>query len=141
MDETCWRRVPRGTYVPDNENNLTSRTCAGSTTTFRWAGEGVLDSVNVAGVGVHYDYDALGRLVRGKAGVVVRFYLWDGDHLLAEVDSAASPTIVGEYSYYGTDQLQAELVGRVQALRASESVREHVGADGLDAGDEADVWI
>ncbi len=38
------------------------------------------------------------RIDRGTPGGVVRFYVWDGDHLLIAVDSTARPTLVREYS-------------------------------------------
>jgi RHS repeat-associated protein len=48
---------------------------------------------------VELDYDAFGQLVRKRVnGVVRRHFLWDGSHLLAELDSTADRR-VAEYAY------------------------------------------
>jgi RHS repeat-associated protein len=99
------------TYGTDADGNVTARACSGQTVTFYWSAESRLDSATVAGQRLAFKYDALGRLVRkDTSGVVERYFLWDGDNLLAELTGAATGK-VAEYSYYGTDRLHALILG------------------------------
>ncbi|HXB23549.1 MAG TPA: RHS repeat-associated core domain-containing protein [Gemmatimonadaceae bacterium] len=70
---------------------------------YYWSADGLLDSVHAGSVTLIYEYDAAGHLVRkrqhGRAGPgVLGIFLWDGDQLVAEVDSAGA-TRIGEYVY------------------------------------------
>jgi len=98
------------TYTTDAEGNVTSRTggsCPQPISTIAWTPLGQLDSLIQGTNKVKFFYDALGRLVAKRLnGTVQAYFLWDGDNLLAELNSAAS-AVVTEYSYYGADQPQA----------------------------------
>ena len=95
------------TYLTDVDGNVTSETYAGNTTSYEWDARNRLSRV-IRPVNT-YDvrYDAQGRLARiDTAGVATKYFLWDGDDLLAELN--ASGAIVLEYSYYpGMDNLHA----------------------------------
>jgi RHS repeat-associated protein len=61
---------------------------------------------------IKFRYDAVGRLVRKEWDATIqRYFLWDGDVLVAELNGADGSK-VSEYSYYpGLDHLHALLVG------------------------------
>jgi RHS repeat-associated protein len=66
----------------------------------------------VGGDSVDLRYDAAGRLVRKDVnGAVQRYFLWQGQSLLAELNATATGKIA-EYSYYpGLDRLHALITG------------------------------
>ncbi len=102
-------------YTTDADGNVTARsgTCGALNATFKWTAESRLDTVIVGVQTIGYHYDAAGRLVRkDSAGVVRRYFLWEGGNLLAELKGANADTLIAEYSYYpGLDNLHALLVG------------------------------
>jgi RHS repeat-associated protein len=64
-----------------------------------WSAAGSLLRVLAPGDTVSYDYDAEGQPIRRtRHGTVDRYFLWDREQLLAELDGAAN-TRVGEYVY------------------------------------------
>lgn len=103
-------------YTTDVEGDVTGRSSCSDSATFKWTAESRLDTVIVNGQAIGYRYDALGRLVRkDSAGVVRRWYLWEGSNLLAELKGANADTIIAEYSYYpGLDDPHALVVGGVE---------------------------
>jgi RHS repeat-associated protein len=102
------------TYGTDVDGNVTSRSCSGQSVIFKWTADGLLDTVGAGSQTFGYHYDAAGRLVRkDSAGTPIRYFLWDGTNLLAELNGAANAE-VAEYSYYGTDDLHAIVVGGVE---------------------------
>ena len=99
------------TYASDFDGNVTSRTCGAQVVTFAWTAENRLASTTVNGQTTTLDYNAAGRLVRKSKAGSVRYFLWDRDNLLAELDSVG-PALIAEYSYYpGLDNLHAIIVG------------------------------
>jgi RHS repeat-associated protein len=100
------------TYVADSlDGNVTSRTCAGQTVTFDWTAESRLASLTANGQTTTFDYNAAGRLVKKTTGGIGRYFLWDGDQLLSELDGTGTAQIA-EYSYYpGLDNPHALIVG------------------------------
>lgn len=115
---------------------------------FYWTADGRLDSVHVGSVGITYDYNATGQLVRrSRNGVVERYYLWDGAHLLAELDGSATARVT-EYVYQpGVDQPLALVTGetavdriRYYALDALGNVMALVDTNALDQSITYDPW-
>jgi len=106
-------------YATDAEGNTTSRTtgfatCPAPIDSVVWNAEGQLTRlVFPSGVKVAYYYDAAGRVVRkDSAGAARAYFLWAGDHLLAELNSSAT-TKTAEYAYYpGMDNPQALIIGQ-----------------------------
>lgn len=100
------------TYGTDLDGEVISRTCSTDAVNLRWTADARLDTVLAGGTAVHYWYDAAGRLVRKDVnGAAQRYFLWNGNDLLAELNSAATGAIA-EYSYYpGVDRLHAVIVG------------------------------
>ncbi|MHB1327974.1 MAG: RHS repeat-associated core domain-containing protein [Gemmatimonadales bacterium] len=102
-------------YTTDSTGNVRMRRCGADTTQFFWASEGQLTSVSATGKPTFtYHYDAMGRLVRRDTATTTpgpdRYFLWDGDNLLAELNGNATAKL-GEYSYYpGLDNLHAMIV-------------------------------
>jgi len=98
------------TYTTDAEGNVTSRTgasCPQPISAIAWTPLGQLDSLIQGTNKVKFFYDALGRLVQKRLnGTVQAYFLWDGDNLLAELNSTAA-AVVTEYSYFGPDQPHA----------------------------------
>jgi len=99
-------------YGTDLDGEVTARTCSAETVNLRWTADARLDTVVVGGTSVHYWYDASGRLVRKDVnGTPQRYYLWNGNDLLAELNGGATGA-VAEYSYYpGADRPHAVIVG------------------------------
>jgi RHS repeat-associated protein len=100
------------TFEHDLDGNVTRKYGNGQDVRYYWSAEGRLDSVVAGTVRIAYAYDPHGQLVRKRVnGVDKRFFLWHGDHLVAELDSAAQKR-VGEYAYYpGMDQPLALITG------------------------------
>lgn len=100
------------TYEHDLDGNRTRKLAGSVDTRYGWDSEGRLTSVTVGSRGVNYDYDALGRLVRRRInGIADRYFLWVGDHLLAELDATAT-TRIAEYAYLpGIDRPLALVTG------------------------------
>ena len=97
------------TYEHDGNGNITSRVCGiySETTRFYWNGDGQLTAFTRWGDSVAFAYDPLGRVVRRSVnGTVTANFLWEGDNLHAELN-ATGTTRLGEYSYYGMDNLHA----------------------------------
>lgn len=99
------------TFGHDADGNRTSRSAGGVTTTYGWSAEGRLTSVSSGGTMLGYDYNAAGQPVRRtRNGVAERYFLWDGDHLMAEIN--ASSQRVAEYVYEpGVDNPVALVTG------------------------------
>lgn len=76
------------TYTYDDDGNVASRTQHGATTYFYWSATNQLDSVVAGGRRLFYEYNSFGQLVRKTVnGVIDRFFLWDGTHLIAELNT------------------------------------------------------
>ena len=108
------RQFASCTYVTDSlgDGNVLSRTCGAETILFTWTAESRLARLLVVGGDtLDFHYDAGGRLVRKDVkGAAPRFLLWQGDDLLAEIDSVTGK--VAEYSYYpGLDNPHAVITG------------------------------
>ena len=94
----------------DADGNLISKQKTGFTQILTWNVVGQLTSVVTNGRTVTYSYDAFGRRVRkdaqvtaGSSAVDVTRYLYDGDQMIADLDSAGNA--IREYTYYpGIDQ-------------------------------------
>lgn len=85
-------------YQHDADGNRTSKTVGGVTTTYVWSADGRLTSVTSGSTTLRYDYNAAGRPVRRTRNWAEdRYFLWDGDHLMAELN--ASSQRVAEYVY------------------------------------------
>ena len=104
-------------YSVDSTGNVTARTACVDSTRFWWSPDGRLDSLKVGARRLRFSYDAGGRLVRrdsasGTNGFKTQsYFLWDGDNLLAELDSTGA-TRIAEYSYYpgGLDNVHAVIL-------------------------------
>jgi RHS repeat-associated protein len=95
------------THTFDNDGNVLTN----GSRQFFWGVEGHLDSVVAGTVVLHYEYDALGRLVkRSRNGTLERLFLWDGSQLLAEYDATGTQRI-GEYVSSGMDSPFAFVAG------------------------------
>ena len=119
------------TFQHDLDGNVTQKynTSTGETKTFEWSAEGLLTRVLINGVErVKYDYDAEGQLVRRWTdGVLDRHFLWDQNHLLAELDGSASQR-VAEYAYLpGEDQPFAIMTGASTITLQRYQVLDEVG--------------
>jgi RHS repeat-associated protein len=102
-------------YTTDSDGNVISRTggsCSRGTGTLTWHAEGLLATVITGGATTALKYDAAGRLVRKDLnGAPQSHFLWEGSHLLAELDGNGTVKRA-EYSYYpGFDRLHALIIG------------------------------
>jgi RHS repeat-associated protein len=95
-------------YTYDADGNVATRTHGGVTDALFWNAIGQLDSV-VSGTLHHwYEYNTAGQLVRRQTKVgsgaysVDRYFLWDGNQLIAEL--SGSSTRIAQYVYSGVDQ-------------------------------------
>ncbi len=95
-------------YAHDDAGNRIRQVCGVDSTRYYWNGDGQLTSFKRSGGdSVAFAYDPLWRVVRRTVnGVVASNFLWEGDNLHAEL-TATGMARLGEYSYYGTDQLHA----------------------------------
>jgi RHS repeat-associated protein len=100
------------TFEHDLDGNVTRKYGNGQDVRYYWSAESRLDSVVAGTVRIAYAYDPRGQLVRKRVnGNDSRFFLWHGNHLIAELDSTAQKRI-GEYAYYpGIDQPLALVTG------------------------------
>jgi RHS repeat-associated protein len=92
-------------YTTDDDGNVKTKTCGGITTTYNWNSRNQLVSIVKSGTTTYVKYDASGRIAMID-GPSDRYFLWDGDDLLAELNSIGGVEV--EYSYYpGMDNLHA----------------------------------
>jgi RHS repeat-associated protein len=95
--DTSWAAI---SYTYDLDGNRQRKRAGADSVRFYWSADNRLDSVNSAGLRVHYEYNALGQLVRKtRNGVADRYLLWGKQQLLAEFDGALTSR-VGEYAYF-----------------------------------------
>jgi RHS repeat-associated protein len=97
------------TMTYDADGNVISRTYNGSTDSLFWGATNMLDSEHVTGgTRYKYDYNSMGQPVRLSVnGNVFRWWLWNGNQLIAELDSAGTHRR-SQYLYHGgTDQAYA----------------------------------
>ena len=104
-------------YTMDKDGHDSTRTAAGSTTTFQWSADDHLMSVSRGNTTLSYGYDAFGQLVQrsrkvGSGSVALeRQFLWDQGQLLAELDSTGGHRIA-QYAYWpGVDAPFALVTG------------------------------
>jgi RHS repeat-associated protein len=105
-------------FERDLDGNVTRRyDTTGTDVHYAWDEQGRLISATVPGPGpgignvVMYEYNAFGQLVRRRTyGLTDRYFLWNGDDLLAELDGSATSRIA-EYVYWSTDQPMAIVTG------------------------------
>ncbi len=131
-------------YDTDADGNVTQRACPGQTLTFGWSADGRLTSIAVAGGNtISFAYDPAGRLVRRDVnGSPASYFLWEGDNLHAEL-GADGATRVGEYSYYGLDDLHAFIWGQTPAspqYAHRDAVGNIRGLGGVSRSYEYDSW-
>ena len=92
-------------FTYDNEGRRTAKTASGYSQTYGWNDLGQLTWVKTGSDSVAYGYDAAGRRVRkyrSSTGATT-YYLWDGDHLLMELDGSGNRVL--RYAYQpGIDQ-------------------------------------
>ena len=122
------------------------------TTRYWWSPDGLLDSVRVGASTrrLLYQYNAFGQLVRRMVnGVVSRHYVWDGDDLLAELDSTLGARRSDYAHYPGVDEPYALLTGATAVTETRFIQRDGLGnvlglttAGGSVAIDglETEVW-
>jgi RHS repeat-associated protein len=88
------------TYGYDDDGNVTSRTCGGTTVAFTWNALNQLTSYAVGGNTINLGYDGFGRLVRQSGtGISEQNFLWDREHVYAALNSTGS-ALEAEYAYY-----------------------------------------
>ncbi len=106
---TSWNNF---TYTYDRDGNDTTRVNGGNTTYFKFSADNRLTQLRLGSDSVQYDYNALGQLVRRKKnGYPDRLFFWDGDQLVAEMDSSGIQRIA-EYVYWpGIDRPLAIVTG------------------------------
>ncbi len=101
----------------DLEGNLTRKTKLGFDQQLTWNSLGQLASVTTNGATVTYGYDALNRRVRRTANGQARYFMYDDDDLMLEIDSTGE--IVRTYTHLpGVD--------RPLSLRARDAGMEFV---------------
>jgi len=94
--DTAWNGA---SFTYDNDGDRLTSVRGSDTTSYAWNGFGQLDTVTRGGTKVGYSYNALGQVVaKSINGAVNRYFLWDGNQLLAELDSSGTHRI-GEYVY------------------------------------------
>ncbi|MGH7605783.1 MAG: hypothetical protein ACREME_00460, partial [Gemmatimonadales bacterium] len=134
-------------YDTDSTGNVTQRSCPGDTTWFMWSAENGLTRYIAGSDTIDLHYDASGRLVRRDVnGSAVRHFLWDGAHLLAELNGAATGKIA-EYSYLGMDRLHALIVGNTVYYPHTDAMGNVIALTDSTSGSSAvkrtydyDVW-
>ena len=92
------------TYTYDYDGNVATRHHGSVTDTLFWGATNQLDSLHSGGLSVWYEYNSFGQLVRRRHnGTIDRFFLWDGTHLIAELNSSSGRR--SQYIYQdGIDQ-------------------------------------
>src|SRR3990172_197499 len=104
-------------YATDLDGNVTQRSCGGTPPTLDivWTADNRPSRFTVNGTVIDLYYDAAGRLARKDVnGAVASYFLWDGDHLFAELNGSDGNKRA-EYSYYpGLDHLHALAVEDVR---------------------------
>jgi len=100
------------TYTYDADGNLSTRVAGGVTTNYYWSADGLLDSVHAGTVTLQYSYNAERQLIqRRRNGMAERYFLWDHDHLMLELDTTVTGRVV-EYAYLpGVDRPLAYATG------------------------------
>lgn len=91
-------------YTTDLDGNIVRKFDGARDIRYAWTADNRLAGDTVAGNGqvLEYDYNAFGQLVRRRRnGADDRYFLWDGDQLLAELDGALS-RILAQYAYLPT---------------------------------------
>jgi RHS repeat-associated protein len=83
----------------DSVGNLTHKSKTGFDQYLYWNSIGQLDSVKTNGAMARYGYDAGGRRVRKRTASQTLWYIYAGDQVVAEVDSATA-TVQRKYRYY-----------------------------------------
>ncbi len=135
------------TYQRDADGNRTGKSGAATAIQYGWSADGRLLSVTAGSYVLNYDYNALGQVVRRRRnGTADRYYLWDGNKLLAELDGAANAR-VNEYAYYPTaDRPLAVITGAAGAAVPHYYAVDQVGAvigtftSGPEQGLTYDPW-
>lgn len=110
---------PSGTsYTYDADGNIVTRTHGGVTDSLYWSAVGLLDSVasgGSSGLRHRYEYNSYGQLVRRQtahglgAYSVDRYFFWDENHLVAELDSPGTSYRV-LYQYSGDDDQPINMI-------------------------------
>jgi RHS repeat-associated protein len=116
------------TFEHDADGNVTRKYGNGRDWRFYWSAESRLDSVSAGGTRVGYRYDAHSRLTNLLInGAVAQRLVWDGDHILAQVDGANNRII--DYSYEaGIDApLSANLINGNGVFAPEYFVRDELG--------------
>ncbi len=72
----------------DLNGNLASQTLNGNKISYEWNENNQLTKVKGNGILINYDYDYLGRLFSKVTNGIERRYVWDGENLIAEMDSS-----------------------------------------------------
>jgi len=92
------------TSTYDADGNVITRSHSGTTDSLFWSATNQLDSVRSGGVRRQWEYNSAGYVVRRSTnGNIDRHFLWDGDQLIAELDSSGTHRIA-QYLYHGLDQ-------------------------------------
>lgn len=92
-----YARFGEFTLQYDLEGNLTRKTKSGFDQQLTWNSLGQLASVTTNGATVTYGYDALNRRVRRTANGQARYFMYDDDDLLLEIDPTGE--IVRTYTH------------------------------------------
>jgi RHS repeat-associated protein len=91
------------TYTYDLDGNRIGLSSTARNASYRWTSDGEMDTVIVGSTKLAYAYDPNGHLVRrARNGTIDRYFIWDGNRLLAEFDGAMT-TRIANYSY-GPDE-------------------------------------
>jgi YD repeat-containing protein len=111
-------------YKYDLDGNMSSRRVGTDSTMFTWSPDNRLLKVKRGTDSTEYNYDAAGQLIRRKKQRrIERHFLWEGDQLVAELDSAATKR-VAEYAYWpGIDQPLALVTGSRRSRRCGTMIR------------------
>ncbi len=105
-------------YTYDLDGNMVTRRVGTDSTMFTWSPDNRLLKVKRGSDSTEYDYNAEGQMIRRKKqGKIERHFLWDGDQLVVELDSAATSR-VAEYAYWlGIDQPVALVTGNTSIAK------------------------
>ncbi len=94
--DTSWAGV---SYTYDLDGNRLRKRTGSDSVRFFWSADNRLDSVYSGGLRVHYEYNALGQLVRkSRNGVADRALVWAHQQLLVELNGSLNSRI-SEYAY------------------------------------------